>query len=111
MKITEERRDELTVLRVAGELTLDTAEEFDRCVEEALAERRRDFIVDLTRMTRIDSHGLESLTSLHRQCEDELGIMRVCGAGETIRKIFELTRLDHQFALFKDADEAMASMV
>lgn len=110
MKITEEQRGEVTILRLAGELTAETAEAFDRRVRDAFADRRRDFVVDLTKVTRVDSRGLESLTALYRHCEDELGLLRLCGADETFRKIIEITRLDHLLAVYNDVDEATASL-
>jgi anti-anti-sigma factor len=61
-------------------------------------------------MTRIDSRGLESLTSLHRQCDEELGLMRICGVDETTRKIMEMTRLDQEFVLYRNVEEATASL-
>jgi len=110
MKITEEHRGEVLVYRLSGELTAETVDAFDRGVREAFGNQHRDFVVDLAKVTRVDSRGLESLTALRRQCEDELGLVRICGADETIRKIFEITRLDRQFDMFRDVDEATASL-
>lgn len=97
------------MLTVAGEFNVDSAPQFDRAVADALAGQHRDFLVELSGVTLIDSAGLEALTALQRQSEEQLGMTRLCGANETTRKILEITRLDKVFTVCDSREEALAS--
>lgn len=110
MKLQIEREADVTILGVAGEFTADTIARFTEAAESAFAEQRRDFIVDLSEVTMIDSLGLEALTSLQRQCEEQLGMVRLCGVDQTMRKILEITRLDSQLIIVETQEEALSGL-
>ena len=40
---------------------------------------------------------LEALTWLQRECEDQLGLVKLCSVSEVFKKILEITRLNHRF--------------
>ena len=109
MKLETSRQGEVTVLRVSGELNAHSVGRFNNAVTESLANQRRDFLVDLSGVTTIDSAGLEALTGLQRQCEEQLGLLRVAGADATLRKIFEMTRLDKLLTLCESTEEALTA--
>jgi len=97
MSITTSATGDITVLRIDGDLAGANAEEFRAVAKECMQQGRRDFIVDFAGAQSCDSKGLESLTWLQRECEDRLGLVRLCSLNETIKKILEVTRLDQAF--------------
>lgn len=109
MKITTARQGEVIVLTLAGELNHESAGRFRAAVDTAFNDGRRDFVVDLRQLEGIDSAGLEAFTALQRQCEEQLGMVHFCGPDATVRKIFELTRLDRVLTLHDEVEEALAS--
>jgi anti-sigma B factor antagonist len=110
MKLTANRRGDTTVLEVSGELTCDSAPRFAEAVARAFAEGGRDFVVDLRHTGSVDSVGLEALTALQRQCEEQLGMACFCSPDSTLRKILELTRLNRSLTLHDTVDEGLASL-
>jgi len=66
-------------------------------------------ILDCSELPGVDSEGLEYLLDLQDQCEEHLGALKMCAAGETLRTILRITRLDRRFELFTDVDEAVKS--
>lgn len=111
MKVASTQQGNVTVLEVAGEFTWDFAGRFNDAVDVAFAAGRRDFIVDLEQVEVLDSAGLEALTALQRRCDEHLGMLRCCGLRPDLRKILELTRLDHTFAVDEEQATALANMV
>lgn len=97
MSVTEERTGDITVLHVEGDLAGPNAESMRELAAQSLRDGRRDFIIDLTNANTCDSAGLEALTWLQRQCEDQLGLVKLAGVGDTMRKILQITRLSHRF--------------
>ena len=80
-----------------GDLAGSNAAELRAVAEECLKDDRRDFMIDLSDAMTCDSVGLEALTWLQRECEDRLGLVKLCGLNELITKILELTRLRSRF--------------
>jgi anti-sigma B factor antagonist len=110
MRLTTSRYGDVNVLEISGELTCDSAPRVAETVAKALREGDRDFIIDLQHVGAVDSAGLEALTALQRQCEEQLGMACFCGPDPVLRKIFELTRLDRSLALHDTAQEALAAL-
>ena len=109
MNITATQQGDVTVLEISGELVCDSVPRFTEAIASAVSAGRRDFIIDLRRLEGIDSMGLEAFTALQRQCEEQLGMVRFCGPDATLRKIFELTRLDRSLVVHEKIEEALAS--
>ena len=61
--------------------------------------------VDLTAVTFIDSSGLSTLVWIHKQSQRLGGDVVLFGAGPRIRRMLELTQLDHVFPVYAEADE------
>ena len=71
--------------------------------------RGRDLLVDLSRVTYIDSSGIASLVeALQRADRAGLGLGLVSVSAEALR-VFELARLDKVFAIHSDLGSALAA--
>jgi anti-sigma B factor antagonist len=110
MKLEATAEGDITVMRVAGEFNSDAMTRFNNAVDDALAADRRDFVIDLEKVTSIDSIGLELLTALQRRCVEELGMIRISGTDEEMRKVFEITRIDQQIELHNTIEQACESL-
>jgi len=110
MPTTLTQHDDVSVLSVDGELMTPTVGQFRRLVEQCRQRDTRDFVVDLSRARGLDSAGLEALTALQRECEEQLGLLKLCGLSETLRKIMEMTRLDRRFDCQPTLADALAAM-
>jgi anti-sigma B factor antagonist len=66
-------------------------------------------VIDLSRATYIDSSGLAALILAMKKVEAYGGRFFLTGLHETMRSIFEISRLDQIFQIFPDVDEALAA--
>jgi anti-anti-sigma factor len=109
--VVAKKNGNVCVLKVEGALSDAAVKQFRKGVEQAFATDGRDFVVDFADATGIDSAGLEALTWLKRECDERLGLMRLCNLPETTRKILELTRLDRQLEQYQVEDETWTSLL
>ncbi len=109
MSTTAAEKDNVCVLAIDGELTDANVKEFRDLVEQSFARDGRDFVIDFAEATVIDSAGLEALTWLKRECDERLGLMKVCNLPDALKKILEMTRLHRQFEQCEFVDEALES--
>lgn len=110
MKIAHEDYDQLSVLTIRGDLTLDHTEALKSAAMERLARQTRDFVLDITAMDFIDSKGLEMLLWLQEQAGERLGQIRLAGKSDNVAKILEMTRLANRFDSHPDLEAAIKSL-
>jgi anti-anti-sigma factor len=109
--VVTRKNGNVCVLKVEGALSDASVRQFRTGVEHAFADDGRDFVVDFADATGIDSAGLEALTWLKRECDERLGLMRLCNLPETMRRILEMTRLDRQLEQYEIEDETWKSLL
>jgi len=66
-------------------------------------------VVDLSRVTYIDSSGLAVLIEGMQNVEEYGGKLTLAGMNENVLSIFEMARLDQFFLIFPHVDAAMAA--
>lgn len=109
MSVTVTNEGSICVLRISGEFIGDDVRDFRELAQRRLSDDGRDFIVDMNETTAINSQGLEALTWLRRESEDELGMVKLCRVPETIKQILTVTRLSDQFEQVDLIDQALTS--
>ena len=110
MKLSYEDHASVTVLTVSGELTADSADAFRRTCQDRFDAGIRDIVLDLEHLTLIDSAGLELLLWIIDEAANRSGQCRLVNPDETVRKIFEVTRLDRRFAVHESVEAAAKSL-
>ena len=111
MDIHEQRHGAVTVIKPQGPLILAEAEQFRAHVSDVMLRSLGRFIIDASAVPYLDSQGLEALV----QATDELGAsgrsLRLCGAGETLREVLELTGVADRFEHYEDVTTAVRSFL
>jgi anti-sigma B factor antagonist len=112
-RVEEERPSPRTVvLAVYGEADLHSAPELRERLRMAMADGATGLVVDLSGVAFVDSTSLGVLLGAMKQLRDEDRELRLVVPQHDVRRIFELTLLDHVFALDAsraDALEALSS--
>src|SRR5216684_7042158 len=103
------RKDRPNVLPLEGEIDLHVSPNVTASLNMMIEKKPKQLIVDLSRVTYIDSSGLAALIEGMQNAEEYGGKFALAGLQETIRTIFEIARLDQVFQIFPDVDEALAA--
>lgn len=102
-------RDRPNVLPLKGEIDLHVSPVITASLN-AIVEKKPDrLVIDLSDVSYIDSAGLAALIQAMQKVEAYGGKFLVAGLQETVRSIFEISRLDQVFQVFPDVDTALAS--
>jgi len=110
MKVACEDHERITLVTVSGEFTADSIDVFKRNVSERLNKAGRDFVVQISDVTFIDSAGLETLLWLQDEAAERLGQIRLVQPGEDVRTILHLTGLSPQFDIHDEMNQAIMSL-
>jgi anti-sigma B factor antagonist len=108
-ELRTEQRDETVLITLSGALGAECADQFEREFEAGLGTSPGGVILDLRKLTFIDSTGLKGILSAQRRSRDrgiELTVTR--GSGQ-VRRAFELTGLDRELTFRDDVPELEAA--
>ncbi len=102
------RKDQPNVLPLEGEIDLHVSPNIAASLQTMIEKKPPKLIVDLARVTYIDSSGLAALIEGMQNVQEYGGKFALAGLQEPVRTIFEIARLDQVFRIFPN-DAALAS--
>jgi anti-sigma B factor antagonist len=102
-------QDRSNVLPLKGEIDLHVSPSVTASLNEMIDKKPECLVIDLSGVSYIDSAGLAALIQAMQKVEAYGGKFRLAGLQETVRSIFEISRLDQVFQIFPDAEGALAA--
>jgi anti-sigma B factor antagonist len=106
---TTPRQSRSKVLPLKGEIDLHVSPTVTASLNEMIEEKPERLVVDLSQVSYMDSAGLAVLIEAMQKVEAYGGKFMLAGLQETVRSIFEISRLDQVFQIFPDADAALTA--
>jgi len=103
------RKDQPNVLPLEGEIDLHVSPNIAASLQMMIEKKPPKLIVDLARVTYIDSSGLAVLIEGMQNVQEYGGKFALAGLQEPVRTIFEIARLDQVFRIFPNVNAALAS--
>jgi anti-sigma B factor antagonist len=103
------QRDRSNVLPLKGEIDLHVSPVVTASLTAMIEKQPERVVIDLSGVTYIDSAGLAALIQAMQKVEAYGGKFLLAGLQETVRSIFEISRLDQVFQIFPDTDAALAA--
>jgi anti-sigma B factor antagonist len=101
--------DGVAMVKLQGEADLHTAPILRDALNEAIESKPETLVVDLTGVTFIDSMMLGVLLSATRRARPNGTELRIVVDDPHVRRIFELTLLDHVMKLYPSVEIALSS--
>lgn len=111
MRITTNDTLGVRVLACEGVMLLGGgADTLGDAFAHALSDRGGGIVLDLTRLSYLDSAGIGAVVSCAKQAAAAGAVMKIALARSgPVRRIFEFTQLERGFEIFDDAESAAAS--
>ncbi|MBK8165730.1 MAG: STAS domain-containing protein [bacterium] len=110
MKIRERKRDGVAILEMSGKLMGGPdADAFDEILKTLIHEDCRNVIVNMEKVTWVNSTGLGILISGYTTLRKSGGELKLLRVSDRIENIFIVSKLYTVFASFQDEDEALRS--
>jgi anti-sigma B factor antagonist len=97
------------VLPLKGEIDLHVSPAITELLDGMAENEPERIVIDLSGATYIDSAGLAVLILAMQKVEAYGGRFLLAAVDETMRSIFETSRLDQIFEIFPDVDAALAA--
>jgi anti-sigma B factor antagonist len=102
-------------LEVNGELDLSTATQLEEPLEEATRDADAAVLIDLAGCQFIDSTGIALIVRAWQRIDAAAGNsgeggLVLCCQNEQVRRVLEVTGLEHSLRVFETRDEAVAAL-
>ena len=96
------------ILPLDGDIDLHVSPAVTESLNAMIKKKPERIVIDLSRTTFIDSAGMAVLILAMQEVEAFGGEFFLSGLQETLRLIFETSRLDGVFRIFPDVEAALA---
>ena len=96
----------IPVLRLSGELDLNSVPDVRRSIRALIDEGLVNFIINLSELDFIDSSGLGVLVGGLARVREKQGEIKIACSNKRILRVFEMTRLTQLFEIHTSEEEA-----
>ena len=98
------------LIRLEGRLDANRVINQSESLLSNVPEAAKSLLINLSKVTFIDSSGLGYLVSVYRQCETANRKMVICEPTNQARMLFELTRMHQIFSICDSEDNALTQL-
>src|SRR5215472_3173011 len=102
------RQQHPNVLALEGDIDLHVSPTVTESLNAMIKKKPERMVIDLSGATYIDSAGMAALILAMQEVEAYGGEFFLSGLPETLRSIFETSRLDRTFRIFPHVEAALA---
>lgn len=109
MDISQKTVGDIVVLVIVGEIDLYNAPEIKDIINKLIEERKYNVVIDLEKVSYIDSSGIGALISSLSNLKKYQGGLKIINVYASVKKVFELTKLTSFFEIYDSENEALES--
>jgi len=110
LKIKQSLQGEVMVLHVSGKIMGGPDhEKFQGEVKELIAEGHVDILLNMSKVSWVNSTGLGILVSAFHTLKKNSGRLKICEVNDRIDNILNVAQLKLVFETYEKCDEALAS--
>jgi anti-sigma B factor antagonist len=111
MSVKIENKNGLTVCNVEGEIDINSSPAIKKSFDKLLQSKTPKIIVNLSKVTYVDSSGLATLVEILKNMRSYGGRLRLTNLSSKIKSLFEITKLEKLFEIMADEQEAISTFV
>ena len=103
LEIETEVADGLVRVALRGELDLSTVNKVEEELQALEADGARLIVLDLSRLSFLDSTGLRCLVTAHQRARDAGRRLVLVRGPDAVQRVFTITRLEERLDMVDDA--------
>lgn len=111
MAFKVEDKGGLSVCYVEGEIDINSSPALKKSFDKLLSAKTPKIIVNLSKVTYVDSSGLATLVEILKNMRSYGGKLRLTNLSSKIKSLFEITKLEKLFDIKANEEEAISTFV
>ncbi len=109
MNITQSQINGYTAIAIEGEVDLNSSPQLRKVFSDLSDKGSQKIIINFAKVSYIDSSGLATLIEMMQRQKKGEGKMLLVHMSDKIKSLFEITKLDKLFAIYRTQEEALAA--
>ena len=110
MKVNVRSEGDVSVVDLSGKITIGEGDVVLReTVESLLKEGRTKLVLNLSRISYMDSAGIGELVACYKRSRDKGGHLKLLNPSGKVYDLLQLTKLEEIFETYRDEGEAIQS--
>jgi anti-anti-sigma factor len=110
MEITKRKEQDVSIVSVSGRIDAITAPDFEKSLDELIAQGDRVLLIDLSDLGYISSAGLRSILSSAKKLKALSGEILFTGLQGPVEEVFQISGFKSIFKIFPSETEALGSL-
>ena len=111
MPVKIEPKEGLTVCYIDGEIDINSSPDLKKSFDKLIAKKTSKIVINLSRVTYVDSSGLATLVEILKNMRSYGGRMRLTNLSSKIKSLFEITKLEKLFEILANEEEAISTFM
>jgi len=109
VNISIENKDEISIVRVNGEITFSTSGDLRKKLLELVDKGSKKIILNIGGVDYIDSSGMATMVEILQKVKSKSGHLVLCKVKDKVKDILEMVKLKDLFEMFDTEEEAIES--
>ena len=110
MKVNVRSEGDVSVVDLSGKITIGEGDVVLReTIETLLKEGRNKIVLNLSRISYMDSAGIGELVACYKRSRERGGQLKLLNPSGKVYDLLQLTKLEEIFETFRDEGEAIQS--
>lgn len=108
MNITEETKDQITIICLEGRLDAHTCDAVEEYIQGCIEKGQHRFVLNMEKVVFIDSAGLRVVLVVARDLRSKhQGDMHIADLQPVVSRVFEISGLNHVLNIYNDQENAV----
>lgn len=109
MRTDQEKRNDIFIVRLTGNLDIESAPEFKKTLSKTLSAPGAKVLINLSDVDYVDSSGLATFVEMLKAVRTSGGKLKLSNVSSKVLGLFEITKLDKLFDISETEELALDS--
>ncbi|HEY5496916.1 MAG TPA: STAS domain-containing protein [Syntrophales bacterium] len=110
MEIDVKKEGQAVIIALTGRMDAVSAPQFDKTVDDFIAQGKTRLLIDFKSLEYISSAGLQSILALAKRLELINGTVHLSELNGAVKEVFEISGFSSIFPIYDNLDAAKASI-
>jgi len=110
MEIDVKKEGQAVIIALTGRMDAVSAPQFDKTVDDFIAQGKTRLLIDFKSLEYISSAGLQSILALAKRLELINGTVHLSDLNGAVKEVFEISGFSSIFPIYDNLDAAKASI-
>ena len=111
MSVKVETKNGVIICYAEGEIDINTSPSIKKSFDKLISSRTPKIIVNLTKVTYVDSSGLATLVEILKNMRSYGGKLKLSNMSSKVKSLFEITKLEKLFDIVANEEDAISTFV